>query len=172
MSRPIIFAMLDSLFNVDTRTDRDKRADKRAATRNQGRYIKAGPLLTPTEARFAKVLLRCLPECIGVCPKVRLGDVVIVDPEMEWKERQRFTNFVWQKHLDFVLCEDDAFEVKGVIELDDPSHNRRDRQLRDELVNTVLADVGIPILHIKTARHYDEIDLRTEIERLTNSPEQ
>ena len=42
-----------------------------------------------------------------------------------------------------------------VIELDDSSHLRSDRKLRDKFVDSVFGKVGLKIVHIKNAYKYD-----------------
>lgn len=65
--------------------------------------------------------------------------------------------------VDFVLCERDTFTPLLVIELDDSSHNRADRQARDDFKNNVLSAAGLPLLRIPVRRHYDLVELTTSI---------
>lgn len=41
-----------------------------------------------------------------------------------------------------------------VVELDDRSHEKKDRQERDELVVGALKAAGLPILHVAAAKGY------------------
>jgi hypothetical protein len=50
------------------------------------------------------------------------------------------------------------------IELDDASHQRKDRQERDAFVDQVFAAAGLPLLHIKAARGYQPNELTAQIE--------
>lgn len=81
-----------------------------------------------------------------ICPKVRLAD--IVKPRNDPQYMSRFGK-IKSKHLDFVIYDSEMRNLKVVIELDDNSHNRADRQERDEFVDFVLNDCGIKIIHTR-----------------------
>ena len=42
------------------------------------------------------------------------------------------------------------------IELDDNSHEKADRKKRDEFVDSVMKQIGIPILHIYNTKNLEE----------------
>lgn len=176
-----LFEFLRGLFFVDEPThgtgQRPPRArgripssgtggDDRPASARRGIYKKAGNIVTRTEAKFCNVLLRCVPSHVGICPKVRIGDIVQVVDGLSWVARRTAQNHIFQKHVDFVLCDMTSYSVLAVVELDDPSHERADRQRRDELVDSVLFDAGLPFLHVTTKPVYDEPDLTAAIARL------
>lgn len=62
---------------------------------------------------------------------------------------------IGQKHVDFLFCCSQSSRPKLVIELDGSSHNTTTRIERDQLVDAICEDAGIPILHIKRAPNYD-----------------
>ena len=80
-----------------------------------------------------------------VCPKVRLLDII---------EPRRGDNYmsllgkIQSKHVDFVIC-DQGMHIKGILELDDNSHNRKDRQERDAFVDQILTSVGYKVIHTR-----------------------
>ena len=55
---------------------------------------------------------------------------------------------IQSKHVDFVICDRDLY-VKAILELDDNSHNRLDRQERDDFVDYILKDVGYTVIRTK-----------------------
>lgn len=57
-----------------------------------------------------------------------------------------YFNKVQAKHVDFVLC-DKKMVARIIIELDDSSHNRPDRQARDSFVDEILENVGYKVIH-------------------------
>ena len=97
------------------------------------------------ERSFFEVLLRAVGDEYHVFAKVRMEDVVEVLKGTE--NRTSWTNKVRQKHVDFLLCTKDKVEPFLVIELDDSSHDREDRQVRDGKVDAIMNAVGLPILH-------------------------
>jgi ssDNA-binding Zn-finger/Zn-ribbon topoisomerase 1 len=58
-----------------------------------------------------------------------------------------------------------------VIELDDASHQRKDRQDRDKLVDGAFTTAGMSILHVACQRSYNDEKLKQQI-RVALGPEQ
>ncbi len=81
-----------------------------------------------------------------VCPKVRLLD--IIEPRKGEKDYLALRGKVQSKHVDFLLC-DESLHIKAVLELDDNSHDRKDRQERDAFVNQILTSVGYTVIHTR-----------------------
>ena len=69
--------------------------------------------------------------------------------------RQAHYNRILAKTVDFIICSAATLSPRLVIELDDSSHQRPDRQERDKLVDVVLGSAGLPILYIPVQAHYD-----------------
>ncbi|MBN1404362.1 MAG: DUF2726 domain-containing protein [Opitutales bacterium] len=125
-------------------------------------YSKYSPiekLLTPTELKFWRVLRRVVPDELIIFSKVRLCDIAQVKDRNDIKAFHRISS----KHVDFVLCREDDTAFVCVIELDDLSHLLPDRQKRDDFVDGVMKRCKLPILHIKTAKIYDETELERRI---------
>lgn len=81
-----------------------------------------------------------------ICPKVRMLD--IIEPRKEEKDWKALFYKIQAKHVDFVIC-DSTMHIKGVIELDDSSHNQKERKDRDTFVDEVLQSVGYTVIHTK-----------------------
>lgn len=56
-------------------------------------------------------------------------------------------NKIKAKHVDFVLCDSIQIQPLLAIELDDRSHQRKDRQDRDIFVDKAFRSAGVPIVH-------------------------
>ena len=76
--------------------------------------------------------------------KVRLLD--LVKPKSGIPKYKTYFYKVQAKHVDFVIC-DSRLVARCIIELDDSSHNAKDRQERDKFVNEVLESVGYKVIH-------------------------
>ena len=55
---------------------------------------------------------------------------------------------IQSKHVDFVLS-DQNMNIVAILELDDSSHNRPDRQARDAFVDQILTGVGYMVIHTR-----------------------
>ena len=116
----------------------------------------ARPIFTRNEWQNYKKL-RDIADVKGyvICPKVRLLD--IIEPRKDQKKYKTLYYKVQAKHVDFVVCDTDMY-IKAIIELDDKSHNRKDRQERDKFVDTILQSVGYKVIHTQYINN-DILDL-------------
>lgn len=104
-------------------------------------------LLTKNEWYAHKKLMELAKQHnLIICPKVRLLD--IIEPRKGEKDYKSLFYKVQAKHVDFVIC-DNAMKILGIVELDDSSHDQKDRQERDEFVNEILESVGYKIIHTR-----------------------
>ena len=91
--------------------------------------------------------LKPIAEELGytVFAKVRLLD--LLEPVKGTPKYKTYFYKIQAKHVDFVLC-DSKLVARYIIELDDDSHQRHDRQQRDKLVDEVVESVGYKIIHV------------------------
>ena len=133
-------------------------------------YVPVEALLTPAERRFFLSLRQALANDYQLFAKVRLGDILQVRRGVEGKRRYAAFGRVAAKHADFVACDPRTFAVRGVIELDDSSHRRRDRQERDRFFNAAFAAAGIPVLRVPVQRSYSPKELREQAREVFGAP--
>lgn len=105
-------------------------------------------LLTQNEwHEYKKLHEIALNNNLRICPKVRLAD--IIEPRKGTGEWQKLFYKIQAKHIDFLIC-DYSLRVLAVLELDDNSHNRADRQERDRFVDEILRSVGYKVIRTKS----------------------
>jgi hypothetical protein len=126
-------------------------------------------LLTPAERSFFGVLQQALASDYQIFAKVRLADIVQPVRNPSRSGRQSAFNRITAKHVDFVLCDPAQLQVMAVVELDDRTHDRFERGVRDGLVDSALADAGIPILHVPARQAYSPAQIREQLENLFRS---
>lgn len=123
------------------------------------------PFLTDRERVFFRQLYAAFSGSpLLVMAQVRLVDVVQVSPRIKGRERLSLFRQISQWHCDFVVIDGRNFSVKAIIELDDRSHLRPERQRRDTMFNIVVTQAGIPLLRprsLKQAREVAASVLRT-----------
>ncbi len=118
-------------------------------------------LFSPAETNFYRVLESVMDqENQRLIAKVRLADVIYVKSAAK---KLAESNKIRSKHVDYVLLDRETMAPVLVIELDDKSHNRADRQARDRFVDAALASAGLPILRVKVSQSYDTAALREQI---------
>lgn len=116
--------------------------------------------LSPAERSLFGVLGQVVGARGIICPKVRLNDLIYV-PNARQNRGQ--ANRIDRKHVDFVICSPETMKPRVVVELDDTSHARRDRQDRDELVDSALQSAGLPIVRVTARRQYAPAELAAQI---------
>lgn len=103
-------------------------------------------LLTNAEWRFYQNLKRITDSFgYGILAKIRLADLISVNSGLSNSEWAKYFGKIKSKHIDFAIHKD--MNIICLIELDDYTHQRRDRQERDEFVDTVLRQNGYAIIH-------------------------
>jgi len=128
-------------------------------------------LLSPAERSFFGVLQQAVASDYQVFEKVRLADIVRPVHNPSRSGWQSAFNRITGKHVDFVLCDSGCLRVAAVIELDDRTHERFERGIRDGLVDSALADAGIPVLRVPAQQSYSLPQIRQQVESLFRSQE-
>lgn len=112
------------------------------------------PVLTDREYEFYKLLKPIADEYeLQIFTKVRLADLVEPKPKAENPYWMECFNKIKAKHIDFALADFDT-NIIALIELDDSTHARPDREERDIFVNAVLENTGYILL-----RTYGDTDV-------------
>lgn len=107
-------------------------------------YKKRGRLLTPTEVKSYQVIEPvCRSMGLMLMAQVRIADVINVSAKNKrfWKAFTKISS----KHVDFVVVKPD-FSIVSAIEIDDKSHEKKERRERDVFVNKVFESAGVPLL--------------------------
>lgn len=97
----------------------------------------------------------------------------IVDHKVTGQNWRGAFSHINGKSVDFVLCDRSYIAPKLAIELDDQTHERSDRQDRDQEVERILKASGVPLLRLGNHGRFDPSDLAQKIKiTLGNSVEQ
>ncbi len=134
-------------------------------------YQKEPTLFTPAERSFLGVLEQALGDEFRIMGKVRLADVLKVKPGIAGPERRKALNKIQSKHLDFVACDPSSLTIEFAVELDDKSHERRDRQDRDAFLDKAMETTGLPIIRFAVKASYSVQEVRDTIAARLNAPE-
>lgn len=126
-------------------------------------YDKRPRLVTKAELRFYKSLVKAVQDDWAVFAMVRIADILVVPKETP--KRRVWLNKILAKHIDFVLCDPSSLEPQVAIELDDSSHQRKDRQERDEFVDHAFESAGLPIVRFPVRSSYQAREIREIIDR-------
>lgn len=117
-------------------------------------------ILTKNELNFYKALSKVVEGDTVILSKVRLWDIFSVSRGSGY---QAAVNRINSKHIDFILCEEDSFRPLVAIELDDSSHNRKDRIARDQFVNNLFAAQKLPLVRFPAKGRYDAREIEEQL---------
>lgn len=153
----VLFAVLVALLRLFGRMPR---------TQSVAFAYEAVALLTPAERSFYGVLQQVLASDYQILAKVRLADIIQPVQDSNRSSWQSALNRINQKHVDFVLCDSAHLNIVAVIELDDRTHERIEREVRDSFVDTALKGAGIPVLRVSARQSYSPTQIREQVDSL------
>lgn len=121
--------------------------------------------MSEAEKQFYFVLAEILGNEYLIFSKVRMADLLYL-PRMGNSEYYHYFNKIQSKHVDFLICDKENIKPLLVIELDDLSHLKIDRILRDKLVDKIFENAKLPIIHIKFANPYNKLEVFDKIKKI------
>ena len=126
----------------------------------KGAYELLPGLLSQGETAFYHALRAAVSERYLIVPKVRVADVLKVAGTVQRKGHTAAFNKIAMKHFDFVLCDARTLAFVGAIELDDKSHQRGDRVIRDKFLNDAAAAAKLPLHRFRAKADYVVEEIR------------
>ena len=120
-------------------------------------------LFTPAERSFLGVLDLAVGKDFRIFGKVRVGDVLAPQDGLNNRVRTTALNKINRKHFDFVLCKPDDLTVLCAIELNDKSHQQKNRQDRDAFLVDACHGAGLPLIMFDARRAYAPSEIGARI---------
>ena len=136
--------------------------DEKSSSKIEYPYHLSEEFITPAELNLFFNLKLVVGESAQIFSKVKLGDLFYANTGDYGKNRS-YMNRIDRKHVDFLLCDMKTLQPILGIELDDKSHQRVDRQERDDFVNHVFEAAKLPLLHFAVQRTYSHDDIRSKL---------
>ena len=121
-------------------------------------YRARGRLVTKSELKFYKSLQKAVQDDWQIFAMVRIAELLRVEEGIP--NRRKWINKILAKHIDFVLCHPNTLEPIVCIELDDKSHQRKDRIERDIFVNHAFESAELPLLRVPVQNSYRAREIR------------
>ena len=136
--------------------------DKTSSSKIEYPFHLSEEFITPAELNFFFNLKSIVGESAQIFSKVKLSDLFYAKTGDYGKNRS-YMNRIDRKHVDFLLCDPKTLQPFLGIELDDKSHQRADRQERDDFVNHVFEAAKLPLLHFPVQRSYSHDEIRSKL---------
>ena len=128
-------------------------------------YQYVDSLTTATEKNYLSVLETVVGSRARVYCMVRVADVLKPSSSLEAKQKHILFRKTTQKHFDFVLCDPISLRPLCVIELNDKSHQRKDRQKRDSFLQEACDSANLPLRFVPVEKHYDGKNVASYVEQ-------
>ncbi|MBR5709801.1 MAG: DUF2726 domain-containing protein [Thermoguttaceae bacterium] len=131
-------------------------------------YDPRASIMTPTEIKYYEDLCDALNRAgleVSVWPQVNVSAIIEASGN-DSKQKARAFNRICRKSVDYVIANKETQATLVCIELDDYTHSWNSRQERDDFINTVFDEVGIPLFRIKVERHYDFYEIVSTVKRM------
>lgn len=114
------------------------------------RYNRKYVIMTEREQEFYKKLKLVCGDSILIFPQIHLSSLFFHNVKgQNFKLAFRFIN---RLSVDFVLVDSRNFKTLLAIELDDSTHNEKDRIKRDLIVNDIFKKAHFPLLRVDSVK--------------------
>ena len=117
-------------------------------------YYLKNSIVTPVEKWMYSIIKDELTEEYIVTPKVGLKDFIGVKKGNNY---MKHIGHIAQRHIDFLVCKKDTLSPSFGIEIDDTSHEQKNRKNRDQENDQIYNAIGMKILHIPTKIKEEEL---------------
>lgn len=166
-----LMMLYKSMFKENAKKKEDKDTEEVPIKTNGEKvvypYKLTQSIFSPKEGYFYRDV-RPIADKLGllVFTKMRLADLLYIPKGTA--DYQKWFNRIKAKHIDFILV-DREMNIKLLVEVDDPTHNKPDRQARDEEVDEIFRQQGLEVLHLRAwGKQYGADDLETIITSALN----
>lgn len=138
---------------------KDELKDKTEITELQKYYRKKRYITTQNELNIYRKLLNiCKKYNLILLTQVALYEIIEVNLPKDNKDYIKYFNKIKSKTIDFVIVDEDTTRIRLCIELDDYTHNYKNRIIRDEFINNLFKDLDISILRITSKQDIEELE--------------
>ena len=138
---------------------KDELKDKTEITELQKYYRKKSYITTQNELNMYRKLLNiCKKYNLILLTQVALYEIIEVNLPKDNKDYIKYFNKIKSKTIDFVIVDEDTTRIRLCIELDDYTHNYKNRIIRDEFINNLFKDLDISILRITSKQDIEELE--------------
>jgi len=125
------------------------------STKGEYEYNLNKSILTPAERSFYGVLKQAVGNDFDIFSKVRVADIFSPRKGYSKSAWQSAFNKISRKHFDFILSSKNDTSVKCCIELNDKSHNKSTRGLRDQFLQEICESTDLPFIQFATKSSYN-----------------
>lgn len=125
-------------------------------------YTRREYIMTRAEQAFYRRLFAICGREYLIYPQVHLS--TLLDHRSRGQDWRAALSKIQRKSVDYVLCTPD-FKIIAAIELDDSTHDHESRRERDEFVDEICSQSGLPLIRVRTPAQLSDEELREAIQQ-------
>ncbi|MDO9535243.1 MAG: DUF2726 domain-containing protein [Bacillota bacterium] len=129
-------------------------------------YVIRDDFLSPSELSFYKILTQAIGQDMKICPKVGLKDIFFVK---SGDKKMSYLNKINRRHIDFLICNPVNLVPICCIELDDSSHQRAKRVIKDNFLDKLFIAAKLPLIRFINKRGYSLTEVKEKIQAALES---
>lgn len=149
----IIVLILEKIVNNKTNNETKENPT------NLSNYIKKDYVMTQTELIFYRELKKVTDKLeLSIFPQVNLERIINVKDNNK-ADRNRIKS----RSIDYTIVNNKNCKIVCCIELDDYTHNYKNRTERDNFINELFDNVGIKLHRIKVNNYYNLEELENKL---------
>lgn len=156
---PLLILILGAIILLSKKLNKeDKQEEKKQheAPDTTQYYQSRGRFFSKTEYVFFSELEKQNNGKYHIFSKVRLEDIVQVNPKLNWRTRNNKRKSIRSRHIDFVLVDKDSGEVVKAIELDGYSHNGDKQKDSNNKKDHICEQVGIELIRVQVGDDFEK----------------
>ena len=119
--------------------------------------------LTNNETKLLKALIQVVQDIkkqyninLQIFSQVALNQIIKINNTRE----KELYEYIKNKSIDFALYDIETNNIYCCIELDDKTHETKERIQRDLIVNRIFKNLNLKLIHIKTQKYYDQEEIK------------
>ena len=136
----------------------------RKSVQEEYKYQTVPTLISEAEKTFLSTLDEIVQSRARVFCMVRVADIIKPNKSLDKNKKHVHFRKTSQKHFDFVLCDLQTLQPLCVIELNDKSHKRKNRQERDSFLAAACKSADLPLYFIPVSNKYDAAEIASYVD--------
>ena len=120
-------------------------------------YTRKQFIMTRAENEFYSVLQQAVGTNYLIFPQAHLD--LFLDHHVKGQSWKGALSKIQRCSVDFLICSREYYGPLVAIELDGVSHTEDERMARDDFVDSICKNAGMPIVHILSNGNYDANEL-------------
>ena len=131
---------------------------KESKSKSLYNYKQKAFLMSRAEHEFFDILVDITKDQYHVFPQIHLS--TILDNKVVGQNWKGAFRHIDEKSVDFVICDKAYIRPLLAIELDDKTHVREDRKIRDVEVERILNEANLPLLRFENHGSFNKEEIR------------